>query len=88
MIRVGIIGFAHGHVFSFGGEWKAHPEYGVEIAGGWEVQSDVIITRPEPLIRQALLGKDYFLIPTLVSCLIALLILRKPIEKKEGMADE
>ena len=35
-----------------------------------------------------LLGKDYFLIPTLVSCLIALLILRKPIEKKEGMADE
>lgn len=31
-----------------------------EITGGWEVQSDVIITRTEPLIRQALLGKDYF----------------------------
>ena len=31
-----------------------------EIVGGWEVQSDVIISRTEPLIRQALLGKDYF----------------------------
>lgn len=36
MVRVGIIGFAHGHVFSYGGEWIAHPEYGVEIAGGWD----------------------------------------------------
>ena len=36
MVRVGIIGFAHGHVFSYGGEWNAHPEYGVEIAGGWD----------------------------------------------------
>ena len=31
-----------------------------------------------------LLGKDYFLIPTLLTCLIALLILRRPIEAKEG----
>lgn len=31
-----------------------------EIVGGWEVQSDVIISRAEPLIRQALSGKDYF----------------------------
>ena len=31
-----------------------------EIVGGWEVQSDVILSRTEPLIRQALLGKDYF----------------------------
>ena len=36
MIKVGIIGFAHGHVFSFGGEWIAHPEYGVELVGGWD----------------------------------------------------
>ncbi|MBE6883954.1 MAG: Gfo/Idh/MocA family oxidoreductase [Ruminococcaceae bacterium] len=36
MIRVGIIGFAHGHVFRYGGEWNAHPEYGVQIAGGWD----------------------------------------------------
>ena len=31
-----------------------------------------------------LLGKDYFLIPTLTTCLIALVFLRKPIEEKEG----
>ena len=36
MAKVGIIGFAHGHVFRFGGEWIRHPEYGVEIAGGWD----------------------------------------------------
>ena len=35
-----------------------------------------------------LLGKDYFLVPTLMSCLVALLILRGPIERKEGLRDE
>ena len=35
-----------------------------------------------------LLGKEYFLIPTLVSCLAGLLLLRKPVEQREGMADE
>ena len=35
-----------------------------------------------------LLGKEYFLIPTLVTCLAALLILRKPVERKEGMRYE
>ena len=34
-----------------------------------------------------LLGKDAFLIPTLLSCLAALLILRGPIEAKEGRED-
>lgn len=29
-----------------------------------------------------LLGKDYFLIPSLVTCLVALILLKKPIEKK------
>ena len=32
-----------------------------EIVGGWEVQPDVIISRPQPLIHQALSGKKYFL---------------------------
>ena len=37
MIKVGILGLAHGHVFNYGGEWIAHPEkYGVEIAGAWD----------------------------------------------------
>ncbi|MBR0536681.1 MAG: branched-chain amino acid transporter AzlC, partial [Clostridia bacterium] len=34
-----------------------------------------------------LLGKEYFLIPTLLSCLALLLLLRSPIEKKEGLLD-
>lgn len=34
-----------------------------------------------------LLGKNYFLIPTLITCLIALLMLRRPIEAKEGRED-
>ncbi len=32
-----------------------------EIVGGWEVQPDVIISRPQTLIHQALSGKKYFL---------------------------
>ena len=35
-----------------------------------------------------LLGKEYFLIPTLISCVAALLLLRKPIEQTEGSEDE
>ncbi len=35
-----------------------------------------------------LLGKDYFLIPTLTSCLAALILLRRPIEREEGIGDE
>ena len=34
------------------------------------------------------LGPDRFLIPTLVTCLAALLLLRGPIEKKEGTVHE
>jgi predicted dehydrogenase len=36
MAKVGIIGFAHGHVFAFGGEWVKKPELGVTIACGWD----------------------------------------------------
>ena len=37
MIKVGILGLAHGHVFSFGGEWIANPDkYGIEITGAWD----------------------------------------------------
>ncbi|MBR4957590.1 MAG: hypothetical protein IKZ31_07500, partial [Lentisphaeria bacterium] len=31
-----------------------------EIVGGWEVQSDAIIARAEPLLRQGMVGKEYF----------------------------
>ena len=36
MIHVGVLGFAHGHVMSYGKVWKDHPEYGVKITGGWD----------------------------------------------------
>lgn len=35
-----------------------------------------------------LFGHEYFIIPTLVGCLIMLLLLRKKIEKKEGVLNE
>ena len=31
-----------------------------EITGGWEVQSDAIISRPETILRQAFCAKEYF----------------------------
>lgn len=36
MIRVGILGFAHGHINGIAGEWQAHPEYGVVLICGWD----------------------------------------------------
>jgi len=35
-IDVGIIGFAHGHVMAYGGEWAKKAEMGVNIAKGWD----------------------------------------------------
>ena len=35
-----------------------------------------------------LLGKEYFLIPTMITCLAALILLRKPIETREGIHNE
>ena len=35
-----------------------------------------------------LLGKEYFLIPTLITCLATLILLRSPIETREGMRNE
>ena len=35
-----------------------------------------------------LLGKEYFLIPTMITCLVALILLRKPIEREECMPNE
>lgn len=36
MVRIGILGFAHGHVTGIAGEWQKHPEYGVEVVCGWD----------------------------------------------------
>lgn len=36
MVKVGILGFAHGHVMAFGGRWMQMPQLGVEIVAGWD----------------------------------------------------
>ena len=35
-----------------------------------------------------LLGKEYFLIPTMITCLVALILLRRPVETREGIRNE
>ncbi len=35
-IRIGILGFAHGHVGSYCDMWRLHPEWGVEVCWGWD----------------------------------------------------
>ncbi len=35
-IRVGILGFAHGHVGSYCALWRQHPEWGVALTAGWD----------------------------------------------------
>ena len=36
MVKVGILGFAHGHVMAYGGRWRDMPELGVKITAGWD----------------------------------------------------
>ncbi len=36
MIRVGILGFAHGHVDVYCAQWRQHPAHGVEAVAGWD----------------------------------------------------
>lgn len=38
-IRVGILGFAHGHVSAYCDEWKKHPEQGIQVTVGWDHDS-------------------------------------------------
>ncbi|MBP1993343.1 Gfo/Idh/MocA family protein [Paenibacillus eucommiae] len=35
-MRIGILGFAHGHVNAYCEEWSKHPEYGITVAAGWD----------------------------------------------------
>lgn len=35
-IKVGILGFAHGHVNAYCAQWRDHPEFGVEVVGAWD----------------------------------------------------
>ena len=42
MINVGVIGFAHGHVMSYGQNWLDHPELGVKITAGL-IEEDLVV---------------------------------------------
>jgi predicted dehydrogenase len=35
-IRVGILGFAHGHVNAYCERWRKDPELGIEVVSGWD----------------------------------------------------
>jgi predicted dehydrogenase len=35
-VRVGILGFAHGHVGTYCGRWRERPEMGVRVVAGWD----------------------------------------------------
>jgi len=35
-VRVGVLGFAHGHVNSYCGRWRSQPEMGVRVTAGWD----------------------------------------------------
>jgi predicted dehydrogenase len=35
-MKLGVLGFAHGHVNTYCREWRAHPELGIEVVAGWD----------------------------------------------------
>jgi predicted dehydrogenase len=35
-MKLGILGFAHGHVGMYCTEWRAHPELGIDLVAGWD----------------------------------------------------
>ncbi len=35
-LKVGIVGFAHGHVHMYCTQWRANPEFGVNVIAGWD----------------------------------------------------
>lgn len=35
-VRLGVLGFAHGHVGMYCSRWKEHPEFGVKVVAGWD----------------------------------------------------
>ena len=39
-IRVGVLGFAHGHVNAYCGRWRENPSLGVKVTAGWDHQAD------------------------------------------------
>jgi hypothetical protein len=36
MVKIGILGFAHGHINAIATQWQEHPEMGVQVVAGWD----------------------------------------------------
>ena len=39
-MRVGVLGFAHGHIGAYCGQWRDKPELGIEVVAGWDHDAD------------------------------------------------
>jgi predicted dehydrogenase len=48
-IKVGVLGFAHGHVNAYCAKWRERPELGVEVVGGWDHDADRLQKSTETL---------------------------------------
>ncbi|MHC1696366.1 MAG: Gfo/Idh/MocA family protein [Eubacteriales bacterium] len=48
-VNVGVLGFAHGHVMSYGRKWKDNPELGVTLVAGWDENKDRLKQSAEAL---------------------------------------
>ena len=89
-----LMGACAGRLFQFdtgGIEFSATAFFLVVVVNQWRQQPSklpFLIAGGSALAFRTLLGRDGFLIPTLVACLMGLLLLRRPIEGKERAAHE
>lgn len=84
------VGVCAGEFLNFdlsGAEFSATAFFLVVVVNQWRQQRSklpFVIAAGSALVFFLLLGKEYFIIPTLTGCLALLLLLRRPIEGKEA----
>jgi len=44
-VKIGVLGLAHGHVYSYLGIWRDRPELGVTTVAGWDHDSERLATQ-------------------------------------------
>ena len=88
------VGACAGHFLPFdmrGIEFSATAFFVVVVVNQWQQfrsKLPFLIAAASSALFLLILGKEYFLIPTLITTLVVLLPARKPIEKKEGSENE
>lgn len=60
-IKVGILGFAHGHVNAYCNQWQQKPELGIELVAGWDHEAARLAKSVESYAIQGYAGLDEFL---------------------------